>query len=63
MDEMLAKVCEYYDNELTYSISKLTKTIEPLLIAVMGAVVTFMYLSLVTPMMQMMKVVKGGGLG
>ncbi|MCD6379338.1 type II secretion system F family protein [bacterium] len=63
MDEMLEKIYEYYDNEVAYSISKLTKMIEPLLIAVMGVIVTFMYLSLVTPMMQMMKVVKGGGLG
>jgi type II secretory pathway component PulF len=41
----------------------MTKTIEPALILIMGAGVAFMYLSLITPMMQMMKVAKSGGLG
>jgi len=63
MDEMLDKISEYYDKEVNYSIAKLTSLIEPMLIAVMGAVVGFMYLSLITPMMQMMKVAKAGGLG
>jgi len=63
MDEMLEKISEYYDKEVNYSIARLTSLIEPMLIAVLGAVVAFMYLSLITPMMQMMKVAKAGGLG
>ncbi len=62
MDQMLLKLCEYYEKEITYAIAKLTASIEPILIAVMGSVIAFMYLSLITPMMQMMKVAKGGGL-
>ncbi|OQX84408.1 MAG: hypothetical protein B6D63_04685 [Candidatus Latescibacteria bacterium 4484_7] len=63
MDEMLDKVSEYYDKEVNYSITKLTNSLEPALIGVMGGVVAFMYLSLITPMMQMMKVARAGGLG
>ncbi|MBD3180338.1 MAG: hypothetical protein GF417_12610 [Candidatus Latescibacteria bacterium] len=63
MSEMLEKISEYYDLEVERSIRKMTKTIEPALILIMGAGVAFMYLSLITPMMQMMKVAKSGGLG
>ena len=62
MDDMLLKLCEYYEKEITYAISRLTTAIEPILIGVMGFVIAFMYLSLITPMMQMMKVAKGGGI-
>jgi len=63
MDEMLEKISDYYDKEVSYSIAKLTTLLEPMLLAVMGVVVGFMYLSLITPMMQIMKVAKAGGLG
>ncbi len=63
MDEMLGKLREYYEREVSHKIDRLTATIEPMLIAVMGLVIAFMYLSLITPMMQMMKVAKGGGFG
>jgi len=63
MDDMLKKITEYYDRDLDYTISKLTTSLEPILIAVMGFVVAFMYLSLILPMFQLLKVVRAGGLG
>jgi type IV pilus assembly protein PilC len=63
MDEMLEKISQYYDKEVNYVISKLTTTLEPILLAVMGAVVAIMYLSLIMPMTQLLKVIRAGGLG
>jgi type IV pilus assembly protein PilC len=63
MDEMLSKISQYYDKEVDYVISKLTTTLEPILLAAMGAVVAIMYLSLIMPMTQLLKVIRGGGLG
>ena len=63
MDDMLKKVTEYYDRDLDYTISKLTTSLEPILIAGMGFVVAFMYLSLILPMFQLLKVIRAGGLG
>jgi len=63
MDEMLLKISQYYDKEVNYVISKLTTVLEPILLAVMGAVVAIMYLSLIMPMTQLLKVIRAGGLG
>lgn len=63
MDHMLAKISQYCDREVDYVISKLTTTLEPILLVVMGAVVAIMYLSLIMPMTQLLKVIRAGGLG
>lgn len=63
MDEMLLKISQYYDKEVDYVISKLSTTLEPILLAVMGVVVAIMYLSLIMPMTQLLKVIRAGGLG
>jgi len=63
IDEMLLKISQYYDKEVNYVISKLSTTLEPILLAVMGAVVAIMYLSLIMPMTQLMKVIRAGGMG
>ncbi len=63
MDEMLLKISQYYDKEVNYVISKLSTTLEPIMLAMMGAVVAIMFLSLVMPMTQLMKVIRAGGLG
>ncbi len=62
MEDMLEKVSEYYEKEVSYAISRLTTMVEPVLIAVMGGVVALMYLSIISPMMQLMKVARAGGL-
>lgn len=63
LDDMLDKIALYYDQEVDYKISKLATSLEPILIGVMGFVVAFMYLSLIMPMLQLLKVVRAGGLG
>ena len=63
LDEMLVKIAEYYDRDIDYAISRLTALLEPALILFMGFVVAFMYLSLIMPMLNLLKVVRSGGLG
>lgn len=63
LDDMLDKIALYYDQEVDYKISKLNTSLEPILIGVMGFVVAFIYLSLIMPMLQLLKVIRAGGLG
>jgi len=63
LDDMLNKIAFYFDQEVDYKISKLSTSLEPILIGVMGFVVAFMYLSLIMPMLQLLKVIRAGGLG
>lgn len=62
-DEMLDKIAQYYDRDIDYTISRLTALLEPVLILLMGFVVAFMYLSLMMPMLNLLKVARAGGLG
>jgi len=63
VDEMLDKIAQYYDRDIDYTISRLTALLEPALILFMGFVVAFMYLSLIMPMLNLLKVARAGGLG
>jgi type II secretory pathway component PulF len=63
LDDMLEKISQYYDRDVDYTIGKLTESIQPILMVVMGLVVAFMYMSLILPMLQMLKVIRAGGLG
>ncbi len=63
LDDMLGKISQYYDRDVDYTIGKLTESIQPILMVVMGLVVAFMYMSLILPMLQMLKVIRAGGLG
>jgi type IV pilus assembly protein PilC len=49
LDLVLQKVSGYYDNEVETSIKATTSLIEPLMIAVMGAVVGTIGLALLLP--------------
>lgn len=50
MDTQLEVTAEYYEDELDYKISKLTALIEPIVIIVMGAIVGFVAIALVSAM-------------
>ena len=63
LDDMLGKIAQYYDRDVDYTIGKLTESIQPILMVVMGLVVAFMYMALIMPMLQMLKVIRAGGLG
>ncbi len=60
MDELLAKVADYYDMEADYTIKNLSTLIEPILLAVLGVIVGFIALAIFLPMWSMMDVMKGG---
>ncbi len=59
LDEMMAKVADYYDLESDYTIRNLSTLIEPILLLVLGVMVGLMALAIFTPMWDMMNVVRG----
>ncbi|MBU1404238.1 MAG: type II secretion system F family protein [Proteobacteria bacterium] len=60
LDEMMAKVADYYDLESDYTIRNLSTLIEPVLLLVLGAMVGLIALAIFTPMWDMLQVVRGG---
>ena len=50
LDDQLRVTAEYYEVELDYKIKKLTSIFEPLVIIVMGAIVGFVAVALVSAM-------------
>ncbi|MGG7178831.1 type II secretion system F family protein [Clostridium paraputrificum] len=57
MEDVLIKTSEYYDGETEAALAKMVSTIEPLLIIILAAIVLFIVLSLLLPMMNMMDAV------
>lgn len=53
MDEMMAKVSQYYDLEVEYTIKNLSILIEPVLIIIIGGMVLFLALAIFLPMWDM----------
>ena len=53
MSEMLVKVSDFYDQEVDASVKGLTSMIEPLLIVVMGVIVGFIAISIMSPMFKL----------
>ena len=58
LDEMLEKIGEFYDSEVSATVDALTSLIEPLLMVVMGITVGGMVVSLYMPMFQIINLVK-----
>jgi MSHA biogenesis protein MshG len=56
IDEMLAKVSQYYDLEAEYTIKNLSTLIEPALIITIGGMVLFLALAVFLPMWDMARV-------
>jgi len=57
LDEMLAKVSQYYELEAEYTIKNLSTLIEPVLIITIGGMVLFLALGIFLPMWDMARVV------
>ena len=53
LDEMMAKVSQYYDLEVEYTIKNLSTLIEPVLIITIGGMVLFLALAIFLPMWDM----------
>ncbi len=53
LDKMLAKVAEFYDDQVDTAVEGLTKLIEPLIIGFLGVVVGFIVVALFMPILNM----------
>lgn len=53
LDSILEKIAVFYDREVDVAVSKLSSSLEPLLMVFMGGVVGFIVLSIFMPMFQM----------
>ena len=53
LESMLEKVADSYDNEVNTTVANLTTLLEPLMILVMGGVVSFIVLSILLPILKM----------
>jgi type IV pilus assembly protein PilC len=58
LDEMLEKIADFYDREVSATVDALTSLIEPLLMVLMGASLGGMIIALYMPMFQIIKLVK-----
>jgi type IV pilus assembly protein PilC len=58
LDAMLSKIADFYDQEVAATVEALTSLIEPILIAVMGAAVGGMVISLYLPMFNIINLIK-----
>lgn len=53
IDGILSKTADFYDEELDRAISNFTATLEPVMIIIMGVIVGFLIISILTPMFSM----------
>jgi type IV pilus assembly protein PilC len=58
LEVMLAKVADFYDQEVEAAVASLTSLIEPILIAVMGAAVGGMVIALYLPLFNIINLIK-----
>jgi type II secretory pathway component PulF len=61
LEEMLREVSIHYDREITYSVTRLSAWIEPIMTAGLSIMVLFMALAIFMPWWNMMGAMKGGG--
>lgn len=59
LDEMLAKIADFYDDEVDAAVEALTAAIEPIMIVLMGTMVGGMLVAMYLPMFKMSSVVGG----
>jgi len=57
LDEMLAKIADFYDDEVDAAVEALTAAIEPIMIVIMGGMVGSMLVAMYLPMFKMSSVV------
>ncbi len=61
LEEMLKEVTVHYDREITYSVSRLSAWVEPILTAGLSIMVLFLALAIFLPWWNMMGALRGGG--
>ena len=60
LDNMLQKITEYYGMKFDYILDNLSSYIEPIMLAIIGAMVLLLALGIFLPMWDLAKVVQGG---
>jgi len=58
LEEMLMKAAESYEGDVETTVAGLTSVLEPLMIVIMGAIVGFVVLSILMPMLEMSTIVR-----
>ncbi|MGC9324916.1 MAG: type II secretion system F family protein, partial [Desulfomonilia bacterium] len=58
LEEMLMKAADAYEEDVETSVAGLTSLLEPLMIVIMGALVGFVVLSILLPMLEMSTIVR-----
>src|SRR3989338_641287 len=59
LDEMLAKVSDFYDFAVSYAVKKLISLIEPLFLCILGGIVGLIMASMLLPIFDMMQILRG----
>lgn len=58
MDLILEKISSFYDRDVDYTLKKIPVILEPFMLVVLGSIVALIYLSLILPMVDMIKVIR-----
>ena len=59
LDQMLAKIAEFYEDEVDTAVDGLTSVIEPLMMVVLGGIVGGMVVAMYLPIFKMITVIVG----
>ena len=60
LEEVLNRVTEYYENQVEYSMKKLTASIEPVMILIIGLIVVVCLLAVFIPMLEITSSINQG---
>ncbi|MHB8109370.1 MAG: type II secretion system F family protein [Syntrophorhabdaceae bacterium] len=61
LEDMLKEIARHYDREVTYTVSRLSAYIEPILTVGLAGMVLFLALAIFMPWWDMMRAARGGG--
>jgi type IV pilus assembly protein PilC len=61
LDTMLAKIADFYDEEVNTAVEALTSLLEPILIVFLGVTIGFLLVAMYLPIFQIADVVSRGG--
>ena len=61
LEELLEKIATFYDDQVTAAVDQLTSLIEPLMLAIMGAIVGGIVVAIWMPIFKMQQALAGGG--
>jgi type IV pilus assembly protein PilC len=63
LDQMLAKIADFYEDEVEAALAQLASAIEPIMIVLLGFVVLFILIALWMPIISVISALSGGGGG